>query len=79
MSLIRKENYDATNRWYTNGVRVVWWDRSTKNWITYIVSDGKYQQGPADYHPNKASFQECEALGHYNVLNDRDELRELLN
>ena len=74
MSLLDKKNFDADQRWYTNGTRIAWFDRSLKLWTSYLVDGDGNQRSETSYANNKANFAELEALGHFD--DDKQELAD---
>ena len=77
MGLLNKANYDEDDRWFTNGVRIAWWDRSLKLWTSYIIDEKKNQRGETTYANNRDDFAVMEERGFFN--DDKVELAKMLD
>jgi hypothetical protein len=78
MSLLDRDNYDKDEHWYTNGVRIAWWDRSIKSWTSYLIDSQGHQRTPAEYFANRTQFEEIEANGWLDKRDDEKTLRKAI-
>lgn len=78
-SLLNRENWNKAQGWYSNGVRVAWFDRRTRCWITHLIDGNRNQVGAADYFGHRDHFTDCERDGHFSPERDAAELNELLH
>lgn len=74
MSLLDRKNFDADDRWYTNGTRIAWWDPQLKLWTSYLIDADKNQRSETTYANNRENWAEIDALGHFK--NDEQELAD---
>jgi len=75
MSLLDRKNFNQAEHWYTNGIRVVWWDRKIKAWTTYLIDAKKNQRSSTQYYANRWQFEACEKLGHFDWDSDYETLQ----
>ena len=78
-SLLTRTNWNKAQGWYSNGLRVAWFDKRTRSWITHLIDSGRHQVGEADYLANREQFLDCEASGYFDPLDDLATLNALLN
>lgn len=75
MGLLNRKNWNRAQHWYTNGIRIVWWDRHVRSWTTYLVDAQNNQRTPAEYFANRTHFEEVEANGWFEWDNDYKTLK----
>lgn len=75
--LLHKSNWDADEQWYSNGTRVAWYDRKSRNWISYLIDSNGHQQGESSFYWDRSQLEACEDLGHFD--NDAETLAELVS
>lgn len=78
MGLLDRSNYDAAEYWYTNGVRIVWWDRRIKSWTSYLIDSQGHQRTPAEYYANRTQFEQIEAKGWLDKHADEKTLKSAI-
>jgi len=78
MGLLDRSNYDPNQQWYTNGIRIAWWDRRIKSWTTYLIDSRNHQRTPAEYFANKEQFDEVERMGWLEKRDDEKTLRKAI-
>lgn len=54
--LLNKSNYVFAENWYKFKTRIAWFDKRSKNWITYVIDAEGHQVGEADYYANRRTF-----------------------
>ena len=75
MRILDRKNWKPTDYWYTNGIRVMWWDRKIKAWTSYLMDAKKNQRTPAEYYANRTQVEACEDLGHFDWDSDYETLQ----
>jgi len=65
-SLLHRSNWSEDDEWFSNGIRIAWYDRHERLWTSYLIDSKKNQRGPAAYHTNRNHFEHCERLGHFS-------------
>lgn len=79
MSLLDRKNWSRDDHWYTNGVRIAWYDRSIRAWTTYLIDSNKNQRTPAEYMANRTQWNEIEAKGWMDRDSDSKTLQEAID
>lgn len=75
MGLLSRKNWNPTQYWYSNGVRIAWWDRKIKAWTSYLIDAQRNQRTAAEYYANREQFEACEKLGHFDWDSDYETLQ----
>lgn len=75
-TLLDKKNFDAGDRWYTNGVRIAWFDRSLKLWTSYLIDEKKNQRSETLYVNNRDDWADMQSRGWFDIDKDRAELAQ---
>lgn len=73
-TLLDKKNFDSDQRWYSNGVRIAWFDRSLKLWTSYLIDDAKNQRSETLYCNTRLDWEDMQRRGWFNIDKDREEL-----
>jgi hypothetical protein len=75
-SLLDRDNWYADFNWYTDGVRIAWYDKHLKLWTTYLVDRQGNQVGDTNYFNNKTDWADAQRRGWFT--NDLIELGDIL-
>jgi len=75
MGLLNRKNWNRAQHWYTNGIRIAWWDRSIKSWTSYLIDAQNNQRTPAEYWPNRFQFEIAESDGYFSWDEDYETLK----
>jgi len=67
-------NFDEDQNWYSNGVRIAWFDRSLKLWTSYLIDDKGNQRSETTYVNNRQDWADMQKRGWFDIEKDRAEL-----
>lgn len=73
-SLLDKKNFCDAQRWYTNGVRIAWFDRSLKLWTSFLIDGDGNQRSETTYCNNRDDWANMQSRGWFDIDKDRAEL-----